>query len=250
MAQIERLHLRLQKIVKKYIAAGKYADAIELLEAERDRLLHMLKHRDCEREKTELRLTRNSSLFAECYSKMGKPLKAEKWFAKALKHCERLDDPIVRQRILRVRAVHRAELQRFNEAEDDLRGVIDTLTELKFEVLTPGRMEIEINFTRGRLAHCILMRDPSNDSAAKELLEVQKLLAGCGKPLYELEILMVCIDMEVWVNPLRMREIITRAFVANSLHARNVDYFFRISDATTIVPIASATRGAVARLGF
>lgn len=250
MAKIDRCQSPRHKVVKRFIAAGKYKMAESELESERDSLLHMLKYTDCDREKIELRLTRNSSLFAECYSRWGKPLKAEKWFTKALKHCDHLKDPIVRERILRVRAVHRATIGRHEDVEPELEGVIGSFERLKYEVLTPERMELEIIFTRGRLTECILMRDPLNQSAAEELLEVQKLLVGCGKPFYEIEILMACINLKVWVNPLRMREIYLRAFALNSLHARNGDYFVRISNATTIVPIASYVRDAAARLGL
>ena len=250
----ERMPIPGHKPIKRMIAAGQFKDAERELESQRHSLIHTLKLRkldESERDRIEFRLTRNTSMLAELYSKWGKPLKADKWFTKAFKHCDRLDDPIVRERNLRIKAVYfDAPLGRHAIAKQTLETVIARLEELEYVVLKPERMATEIAYTKGLLAYCLLMENPSDQEALDELHAARHCLQGCGKPRYELDILMACIDVKAWASPLVKQLILNRAFLLNSLHVRNVEHFVKISDARTIVPVASFARQMVARVGI
>lgn len=253
MVKTKRYPSPRHKRVKKFIAAGLFEQAEDELKSERKALFQMLKLNGCDHDRVELRLTRNSSLLAECYSKWNKPLRAKKYFAKALKHCERLDDPIVRERILRVEAAfYDTKIGRVDAAITTLEGVIEKLEALKLEgeVLTQERMRIEIAYTRGLLARCMLLRDKSDDEAIDLLLHACRVLRNCGKPRYELDILMVWFELKLPASPWLKRTLVQRAVVLNGRHVRSIDNFVNVSDYVTWVPVASVSRNVLARVGF
>ena len=247
-----RTKIKRHKQVKRCIAAQKFKAAERELDAERHMLIYVLKWQklsDAERDAAEYRLTRNTALFAELYIAWGKPLHANKWFRKALKHTERSEDPIIELRLLRVWASYKIVLGTFDDADELFNQVVSQLEALRGSgVLATERLELEITYTKGLKAHGLLLANPLDQEARDQLVASRLLLRGCNKPRYELTVLMACIDVKAWSNPLNKRLLLARAFELNARHVQNVDYFVRISNATTIVPVASLVRGTVRRL--
>ncbi len=241
------------KYIKKLIAAGKYDEARNALLGARDAHLVLLETERSNTDKAELLLTLDYALLAECDSLDGREDDADMWFDKALRHYADSHDPMVMQRILRVRGMHHARCGRFEDAEADLDSVIATLHSKQFamaSMLPAERIELEFAFTQSRLAECRLMQLPGDAAAIALVLGMMPVLRVGSKRRYELENLMVCIAVtNQFTSPVKFASMTARAAYINAVSVHCADHAYTLMDAVTPLPTGSILRSVAGRLG-